>query len=115
MRFHGLRSDAMNFDQLAVVPIDKSAVFIQHKGEAAGHTSAKVDPRGTQYGNEATGHVFTTVITCPFDHSMGTRIAHRKSLTGNACREKPAPGGTIEAGITDNAGDAAFKPAALWW
>ena len=104
----------MNLDQFAVIPVDKTSVLIQHEGQPAGHTRAKVDAGGTQYRHQPTGHVFAAVITRSLYHSVGTGVTNGKAFAGDSRRKQAPAGRPVKAGIANDTRETTLKAATFW-
>ena len=71
-------------DEILVVAISKSVVFIEHEGESTCHARTEVNARATKHRDHTTGHVFTAVITEALDHRARTAVAHAKAFARRA-------------------------------
>ncbi len=85
MVFHTFVVDSMDVYQFLVYAVDKKSVEIEYVSDSPSHTSAKVDPGITEDGNNASGHIFTTMISNAFDYCACSGITYCKAFTGETC------------------------------
>ena len=74
----------------------EAAVFIVDVGEASTHSGGEVAPCLSKDHNDALGHVLASVISYTLHHRMGSAVADREPLPGEAPDEDLAAGGTVE-------------------
>src|SRR4030095_13972881 len=65
-------------------------------GQAAGHAGTKIQAEWAEDQDDATGHVFATVLANAFDHGERATIADGKAFAGAARDEKLARRGAVE-------------------
>src|SRR5262249_24773726 len=87
-------------------------VLGQEVGQSPGHPRTEVDSGRPQHDDNATGHVFASVLARTLHHGKGSAIAHGEALPGRAGYVQLARGGAVEHGVAgqDIAAHRGFLP-----
>ena len=80
-------------------------LLVENVGNTAGHSGCKILASASEYGNPATGHVFTAVIAHALADSGRTGVADAEALAGNAVDVGFTGGRTVKCNV---AGDDVF-------
>ena len=105
--------DILQFDhfQVAAIPAEIT-ILIQDVCNTAAHASCKIAPGGSQNNSPSAGHIFTTMVTDAFYHSLNAAVANTEPFSGDAANIGFTTGGAVKSDIADNDIFLRFKAAA---
>src|SRR5210317_905765 len=112
---HLLCANPSNLNQLMIISVDKCSRFVKNIGKTTSHPGTKVTASSPENNHQATGHVFTTMVSSAFDDSCCTRISDCKSLTRTASRIQGSARCAIKASIANNGSILARKGGPFRW
>src|SRR5258706_985012 len=92
----------LELDHRHVAALREVALFVEHVGDAAGHSRGEVASRLAEDHDGSAGHVLAAVIAHALDDGGGAGIAHAEALAGHAAEVRFAADRAVHYPIADD-------------
>src|SRR6185437_1969294 len=80
----------------------EGAVLVQYIGDTAAHAGGEIAAGLAEHDDGAAGHVLAAMRADALDDGERARVAHRKTLAGDAAEEAFAAHRAVEHGVADD-------------
>ena len=92
----------LEIDHALVAKPVECLFLVEHVSDTTRHTGSEIPPGTAKHHNDATRHIFATVVAAAFDNGYGARVPNGKTFARDAAEIALTRNCAVKDGVPDN-------------